>query len=71
MSDDTLLVLFGIGIPDYSARGLTQTLDYVAKTFGDGFWSLIPFTMQMALIILTGYAVGSLLAGRPFLSLMH
>lgn len=27
MSDDTLLVLSGIGIPDYSARGLTQTLE--------------------------------------------
>lgn len=27
MSDDTLLVLSGIGIPDYSSRGLTQTLE--------------------------------------------
>ncbi len=27
MSDDTVLVLAGIGIPDYSARGLTQTLE--------------------------------------------
>jgi hypothetical protein len=27
MSDDTLLVLSGIGVPDYSARGLTQTLE--------------------------------------------
>jgi hypothetical protein len=27
MSDDTLLVLTGIGIPGYSARGLTQTLE--------------------------------------------
>jgi hypothetical protein len=27
MSDDTLLGLSGIGIPDYSARGLTQTLE--------------------------------------------
>ena len=27
MSEDTLLVLTGIGIPDYSARGLTQTLE--------------------------------------------
>ena len=26
MSDDTLLVLTGIGLPPYSARGLTQTL---------------------------------------------
>jgi short-chain fatty acids transporter len=29
------------------------------KYFGDGFWSLIPFTMQMALIIIGGYAVAS------------
>ena len=27
MSQDTVLVLSGIGIPDYSARGLTQTLE--------------------------------------------
>jgi hypothetical protein len=27
MADDTLLVLAGIGVPDYSARGLTQTLE--------------------------------------------
>ncbi len=27
----------------------------VAKTFGDGFWSLIPFTMQMTFIIIGGY----------------
>jgi short-chain fatty acids transporter len=29
----------------------------VAKSFGDGFWSLIPFTMQMAFIIIGGYVV--------------
>ncbi|WP_027800686.1 short-chain fatty acid transporter [Paraburkholderia dilworthii] len=29
----------------------------VAQTFGDGFWSLIPFTMQMAMIAITGYVV--------------
>src|SRR5436309_12059154 len=27
MNDNTLLALTGIGIPDYSARGLTQTLE--------------------------------------------
>lgn len=27
----------------------------VATTFGEGFWSLIPFTMQMAFIIIGGY----------------
>jgi short-chain fatty acids transporter len=30
-----------------------------AKAFGDGFWSLIPFTMQMSFIILGGYVVAS------------
>ena len=29
------------------------------KYFGDGFWSLIPFTMQMAIIILGGYVVAT------------
>jgi hypothetical protein len=27
MTDDTLLVLSGIGVPDYSARGLRHTLE--------------------------------------------
>jgi short-chain fatty acids transporter len=29
------------------------------KYFGEGFWSLIPFTMQMALIIIGGHTVAS------------
>jgi short-chain fatty acids transporter len=29
----------------------------VARTFGSGFWSLIPFTMQMTFIIIGGYVV--------------
>jgi short-chain fatty acids transporter len=29
----------------------------VARTFGDGFWSLIPFTMQMTFIVIGGYVV--------------
>jgi short-chain fatty acids transporter len=30
-----------------------------ARAFGDGFWSLIPFTMQMTFIIIGGYVVAS------------
>src|SRR6218665_3736848 len=30
----------------------------VAKSFGDGFWSLIVFTMQMALVGIGGVVVG-------------
>jgi short-chain fatty acids transporter len=31
----------------------------LVKFFGDGFWSLIPFTMQMAIIIVGGYVVAA------------
>ncbi len=31
----------------------------IAKGFGDGFWTLIPFTMQMALVAITGYIVAT------------
>lgn len=31
----------------------------IAVSFGDGFWSLIPFTMQMAIVIISGYVVAS------------
>jgi len=29
----------------------------VAKSFGDGFWTLITFTMQMAFVVIGGYVV--------------
>lgn len=29
----------------------------VARAFGDGFWSLITFTMQLTLLVITGYAL--------------
>ncbi len=31
----------------------------IARSFGDGFWSLIVFTMQMALVAIGGYVVAS------------
>ncbi len=31
----------------------------LARYFGEGFWSLIPFTMQMAMIIVGGYVVAA------------
>ena len=31
----------------------------VAKAFGEGFWSLITFTMQMAFVIISGYVVAT------------
>jgi len=31
----------------------------VSRSFGDGFWSLIPFTMQMAFVTIGGYVVAT------------
>ncbi|WP_432261925.1 short-chain fatty acid transporter [Cupriavidus sp. TMH.W2] len=31
----------------------------VSLAFGNGFWSLIPFTMQMAMVAVTGYIIAS------------
>jgi short-chain fatty acids transporter len=31
----------------------------VANAFGEGFWSLIPFTMQMAIVVISGYVVAT------------
>jgi short-chain fatty acids transporter len=31
----------------------------LVTAFGEGFWVLVPFTMQMALIVITGFVVAS------------
>ena len=38
---------------------LGSTIGDLIKDFGEGFWSLIPFTMQMAVVIIGGYVVAS------------
>ncbi|RYZ76630.1 MAG: short-chain fatty acid transporter, partial [Proteobacteria bacterium] len=40
----------------------------VATSFGEGFWSLIPFTMQMAIVVISGYVVAS---SPPAAKLIH
>ena len=32
---------------------------HVAETFGGGFWDLATFTLQMAMVVLTGYVVAT------------
>jgi short-chain fatty acids transporter len=48
-----LIIVFAAGlIAGVGARNLI-------KYFGDGFWGLIPFTMQMAMIIVGGFVVAT------------
>ena len=31
----------------------------VVELWGKGFWVLLPFTLQMALVVITGYVLGA------------
>ena len=46
-----VVAAFGLALGEPPAR--------VVTAFGDGFWQLVPFTMQMALIIIGGFVVAT------------
>src|SRR5580704_18200421 len=48
-----LIIVFGAGL--FAGVGIRNLIKY----FGDGFWGLIPFTMQMAMIIIGGFVVAT------------
>ena len=48
-----LVIVFVAGL--FTGVGMRDLVKY----FGDGFWGLIPFTMQMAMIIIGGYVVAT------------
>ncbi|GAB3568771.1 TIGR00366 family protein [Amycolatopsis endophytica] len=51
-----LLVLAVVAIAAMAGGASPAT---VSQTFGDGFWDLIPFTMQMAMVAIGGYVVAT------------
>jgi len=57
---DALVFAMGaIVVVFVAALMLGSTASDLAEYFGDGFWKLIPFTMQMVMIIIGGYVVAS------------
>jgi short-chain fatty acids transporter len=48
------LIVFGAGLTAGHA-----SFAALATSWGNGFWELVPFTMQMALVIVTGYVLAS------------
>jgi short-chain fatty acids transporter len=48
-----LIIVFVAGL--FAGVGIRNLVKY----FGDGFWGLIPFTMQMAMIIIGGFVVAT------------
>ena len=57
--DAFVIALIGLAIVFVAGLFTGAAPGDLVKYFGDGFWSLIPLTMQMALIVIGGYAVAS------------
>ena len=57
--DAFVFALCAVIVVALGALALGAPPEAVTTRFGNGFWDLIPFTMQMALIIIGGYVVAS------------
>jgi short-chain fatty acids transporter len=55
--DAFAFAMLAVAIVCLGAIGIGAPPESVAQTFGSGFWSVIPFTMQMAFIIIGGYVI--------------
>ncbi|MBP1763386.1 MAG: Short chain fatty acid transporter [Firmicutes bacterium] len=55
--DAYVFALIAVAVVCAAALALGRTPNQVAIDFGKGFWGLIPFTMQMAFIVIGGYVV--------------
>ena len=57
--DAFVFALIALIIVFLAGRALGSPVRNLVQFFGQGFWSLIPFTMQMAIIIIGGYVVAT------------
>ncbi len=57
--DAFVFALLAVVIVAVAALCLGSKPTDIAKWFGTGFWSFVPFTMQMVVIVVSGYVVAS------------
>jgi short-chain fatty acids transporter len=57
--DSFIFALIAVAIVFVAGLFLGTSVQDLAAFYGQGFWSLIPFTMQMAMIIIGGYVVAT------------
>jgi short-chain fatty acids transporter len=57
--DAFALALLAVAIVFAATLATGSSIVQSAQWFGSGFWDLVAFTMQMAMIIMTGYAVAT------------
>lgn len=53
--DAFAFAIMAVVIVSVAALGIGVAPATIASSFGDGFWSIIPFTMQMCFIVIGGY----------------
>ncbi|MCD7100189.1 TIGR00366 family protein [Stenotrophomonas sp. MMGLT7] len=68
--DAYVFAVLGVVIVAAAAMGFGASPTATADAFGDGFWSLIPFTMQMAFVVIGGYAVATAPVVSRFIDLL-
>ena len=57
--DAWVFAALGVVIVAVAALAFGATPKVTVGAFGDGFWSLIPFTMQMTFVVIGGYVVAT------------
>src|SRR4029078_12703313 len=57
--DAFALALTAVAIVFVASVAMGSSVTQTAQWFGAGFWDLVAFTMQMSMIIITGYAVAT------------
>ncbi|HEV2621108.1 MAG TPA: TIGR00366 family protein [Frateuria sp.] len=57
--DAWVFAALGVVIVALAALAFGAPPAAAVKAFGDGFWSLIPFTMQMAFVVIGGYVLAT------------
>ena len=57
--DAWVFAALGVIVVALAALGFGASPTAAVGAFGDGFWSLIPFTMQMAFVVIGGYVLAT------------
>src|SRR4030095_11825416 len=66
--DAFALALVAVAIVFVACISIGSSVVQTAQWFGSGFWDLVTFTMQITLIIITGYAVAT---APPVFRIIH
>jgi short-chain fatty acids transporter len=68
--DAWVFAALGVVIVALAALAFGASPAVAVNAFGDGFWSLIPFTMQMAFVVIGGYVLATAPVVARFIDLL-